>query len=806
MPFLLLAGSYMARFSTDMIFTTMRTLAYRSLPALLLLLVPSAHAADKRALLIGIQSYSTGYKPSAGPKATPGDGAGPSRFEIPKWDDLEGSLNDVDAVKKLLTSAKFAFPSDPDHLHILPEMEATREGILAAMRTYLVDKPESGDQVVFYYAGHGSLRKNSRSLKRANHLDNTIVPIDAGSGAFDVRDREIARIFNAALDKGIRLTAIFDSCNSGTIARGVTLGEEGKTRYLAYDPRDINEPPDMKNGKEVTAPEDRANNPALIFSATQPDQLSHEKWLGDEGHGAFTVALVDALGTLPANTPAADVYRRVKVVMEGMGLTNQQPMISNSTNRLAEPMLGAGAGDGKTRAAILQVDGNSVTLDAGIASNIGPGSEFVQVTEARQKARIRVRSLEGVARSTAEILNPKEAAVSIGDLFEVTKWAPPPASRLAVWTGSANLHYQDIQAAAREFSQLPGLAHLTWVTDPVQQAPTHQISWDGREWVLSRAGSTQKTSLGAKPSAQAVASRLNAAGVRLLVNLPPPVEMAAKWKIGGPTSILEAAASPGAAPYLLVGTATGSQLQYAWLRRTALEQGITASAAAGVEAVCSADSPYPLRSDWVPATGAASLDDAARDLGELASRLAKVHGWLELPPGLQGSSNFAYHLALKRASDGVYAGAAPAVDGEEYNLVLKSDRPGAVSPRWVYVFTISCNGQGTLLFPVTGGENQFPNQDGKLDEIPLPLGRYKLGIRAPFGLDTYVLLTTADQLPDPGVLNFEGAATRGGGGSALEDLLRSTSSGTRSGGLTITADWGVQYLQIRSVPKPAEKK
>jgi hypothetical protein len=73
-------------------------------------------------------------------------------------------------------------------------------------------------------------------------------------------------------------------------------------------------------------------------------------------------------------------------------------------------------------------------------------------------------------------------------------------------------------------------------------------------------------------------------------------------------------------------------------------------------------------------------------------------------------------------------------------------------------------------------------------------------------LDTYVLLTTADQLPDPGVLNFEGAATRGGGGSALEDLLRSTSSGTRSGGLTITADWGVQYLQIRSVPKPAEKK
>jgi hypothetical protein len=121
------------------------------------------------------------------------------------------------------------------------------------------------------------------------------------------------------------------------------------------------------------------------------------------------------------------------------------------------------------------------------------------------------------------------------------------------------------------------------------------------------------------------------------------------------------------------------------------------------------------------------------------------------------------------------------------------------------VFTISCNGQGTLLFPITGGENRFPNEDGKPDEIPLTLGRYKLGIQAPFGLDTYVLLTTADQLPDPGVLNFEGAATRGGG-SALEDLLRSTSSGTRAASVPITADWGVQYLQVRSVPKPPEKE
>ena len=167
---------------------------------------------------------------------------------------------------------------------------------------------------------------NLKSTKRSNFLDNTIVPADAYTGAFDVRDREIARIFNAALDKGVRLTAIFDSCHSGTIARGIPIGSLGKPRFLAYDPRDIDEGPDMANGKEVVAPEDRAKNPAIVFSATQPDQLAREWPAGNEAHGAFTIALIEALKSLPEDTPSLDVYKRVKVVMEGMGLDHQQPV------------------------------------------------------------------------------------------------------------------------------------------------------------------------------------------------------------------------------------------------------------------------------------------------------------------------------------------------------------------------------------------------------------------------------------------------------------------------------------------------
>ena len=87
---------------------------------------------------------------------------------------------------------------------------------------------QRGDTVVFYDASNGSLRLNSKGTKltvlvggKYVHADSTLVPSDAYKGGFDVRDLEMARIFNAALDKGIHVTAIFDSCHSVGISRGI---------------------------------------------------------------------------------------------------------------------------------------------------------------------------------------------------------------------------------------------------------------------------------------------------------------------------------------------------------------------------------------------------------------------------------------------------------------------------------------------------------------------------------------------------------------------------------------------------------
>src|ERR1700691_365249 len=292
-----------------------------------------AVAQTQRALLIGINTYQP-----AGTTADHPAGCIYGRCELGTFENLDGSVNDAQAMADLLTSPKFGFPATnvalltnpaPPHsspgVVLLPADQTTHDGILAAMQKYLVDVPQRGDTVVFYAASHGSLRINSKGNKltvlvngQYVHADSTMVPSDAYKGGYDVRDREMTRIFNAALDKGIHLTVIFDNCHSGGVSRGI--GASYRERDLPFDSRDIAEAPEhLANGDPRLAPTERPENPALVLSAVQQDQSSKE--MPDtvpptEPHGAFTAALVEALQVLPADTPASVVYQRIRAVIQ----------------------------------------------------------------------------------------------------------------------------------------------------------------------------------------------------------------------------------------------------------------------------------------------------------------------------------------------------------------------------------------------------------------------------------------------------------------------------------------------------------
>ena len=118
---------------------------------------------------------------------------------------------------------------------------------------------------------------------------------------------------------------------------------------------------------------------------------------------------------------------------------------------------------------------------------------------------------------------------------------------------------------------------------------------------------------------------------------------------------------------------------------------------------------------------------------------------------------------------------------------------------------IDCHGKGVLLYPRNYAENQFPSEADTGHEFPLP-GAPVLRIGEPYGVDTLVMLSTAQPLPDPFALEFEGVATRGGGDSSpLGQLLTDTSQGTRGPAAEVPTNWGLDLMTLHSVPKPAAK-
>ena len=159
--------------------------AARAFFAVFCLLAPVLHAwgQSKYALLIRDRYLSARQHDH---QASPGSGHRAFCPGAPLFANLAGPTYDVASMRELLTSSKFGFPNDDQHIHLLENSAATRAGILAAMNKYLVEQPQKGDIVVLYFAGHGSLRVNTKSNKQTfdlggkpTPLDNTIVPADA---------------------------------------------------------------------------------------------------------------------------------------------------------------------------------------------------------------------------------------------------------------------------------------------------------------------------------------------------------------------------------------------------------------------------------------------------------------------------------------------------------------------------------------------------------------------------------------------------------------------------------------------------
>jgi len=758
--------------------------------------------------LIGIDTY----QPAGTTVKAPPGAEKKGRFAVDlTFPNLEGPTHDVDTMRTLLTSERFGFPQK--NVDVLLDGEATHDAILARLKKDLVDDRKPGDTAVFYISSHGSLRVNSKSDAQAfdldgtgqnpTPLDSTIVPADAYLGAEDVLSSDLRHIFNLAANKGVKLTAIFDSCHSGGQARGA-INSKMVPRNVEYDPRDLATPPATE-----PAPADRKDNRVLILSAAQKDQSAMDVQDANP-HGLFTAALVQALEALPPDAPAMDVYRRVLVDMETGGAENQQAALDATSERKHEPLFGGETVKGPARAMVVSVDGG-IVLDVGPAADVGPGSEFTSINSSSGvKTVLRVTDALSLARSNAVVVSPANAKVKPTDLFELTKWMPAPRPEVKFYAGPGNLSLAQIQVAAAVLKD----SKLALVNDPSANAWTHIITWNGSAWAVQakKAQAAGKLDARKAPPVVTLGETLTAEALKKNVpasatvwfNPPLPSEM-----ISGLLTDKDSAAQPTSkadeALYVAAGVQNAKGLAYAWYERGDYEADVQTPA--GYGAGCSPNSPYPLRTEWVSMSlqglgdPDAPVPTTASLLNDAAVKLAKLNGWLKLQSAVTGAQDFPYTLTLVRVSDKkAAADGTQTYAGERFTLALNGSIDAITQPRWVYVLGIDCQGTGAKLWPREGPGGRFPTENGRLASIPLPGLTFR--ITPPYGTDTYLLLTTSTPLPDPDVLNFEGVARGGSRGatSPLGALLQSTSSGSRGATGEAPTDWSLQIVQTHSQP------
>lgn len=79
---------------------------------------------------------------------------------------------------------------------------------------WLVRGASSGDALFFHYSGHGGQAKATQG-DEADGYNETVLPLDF-ERAGQMEDDELHAIMVRPLPIGCRLTALFDSCHSGT--------------------------------------------------------------------------------------------------------------------------------------------------------------------------------------------------------------------------------------------------------------------------------------------------------------------------------------------------------------------------------------------------------------------------------------------------------------------------------------------------------------------------------------------------------------------------------------------------------------
>jgi hypothetical protein len=360
---------------------------------------PSAPALTHWAFIVGVSDYV--------------------HFEDVEGGDLPGAEHDARRVRDVLVM-RGGFPQE--NVRLVLNHDATKAAIEDGITNWLVDNARPGDNVVIFYAGHGS-QMWDESGDEDDGLDETLAPADVSptSTEFDISDDE----FNDWLGMlpTDNVLVILDNCNSGTGTRDVTPFSRG--RLLARDIEDIDRPAGATRRALPGQDEDETGfdpqeTRVLELAAAQPYQVAVDAFFpsanGQEAFhgGAFTTFLVQQLWKAPDDMTYEEVFEDAYEALK-RNRFQQDPYISQDVSLKDFPLFfidGGSAGRGDMALPVTSTSGRTAQLGAGLALGITPGSMF----ETESGALLLVSAV-GQRSTTVEVVS---GSVSEGDNARLT--------------------------------------------------------------------------------------------------------------------------------------------------------------------------------------------------------------------------------------------------------------------------------------------------------------------------------------------------------------------------------------------------
>ncbi|TAQ87351.1 hypothetical protein B7494_g4314 [Chlorociboria aeruginascens] len=239
---------------------------------------------------------------------------------------LRGCINDVKNMSAYLNEN---FGYQRDDMVILtddqqnPMSQPTKQNILRAMH-WLVKDALPNDSLFFHYSGHGGQTKDLDGDEEDGY-DEVIYPVDFRQVGHIVDD-EMHRIMVSPLQPGVRLTAIFDSCHSGTaldlpyvystqgVLKEPNLAKEAGQGLLSvissYSKGDLGGVASNVLGffKKATGGDDAfektmatKTSPAdvIMWSGSKDDQTSADASIAAQATGAMSWAFITAMKKNP---------------------------------------------------------------------------------------------------------------------------------------------------------------------------------------------------------------------------------------------------------------------------------------------------------------------------------------------------------------------------------------------------------------------------------------------------------------------------------------------------------------------------